>query len=144
MQVFELPGNKKRAAKSAARQSSAWYCGVLVQMDPVTQLGLLYCWHLTPLPQPNRSTLGERLRLGQKNARSETQMFRNVYLVFDIHKAHEVVSLSEDRCQLHSVTWLRCVVEVAVTRVNTVVAVVVEHNDVTGDCILRLDFFGQL
>jgi hypothetical protein len=67
-----LPGNKKRAAKSDAQNFSAWYCGVLVQMNPVAQLGLLSSWHLTPLPQPIRSTLEQRLRLDSEIYVKET------------------------------------------------------------------------
>jgi hypothetical protein len=43
-----LTGNKKRAAKSDAQTIPHGYSGMLVQMDPVAQLGLLYCWHRHP------------------------------------------------------------------------------------------------
>ena len=51
--------------------------------------------------------------------------------VLDVRKANDVESIGEEWSQLHSVPWLGCVIEVAVTRIDAVVAVVIEDHDVS-------------
>ena len=56
--------------------------------------------------------------------------------VLDVREANDVESIGEYRCQLHAVSRLRRVVEVTVTGVDPVVAVVIEDHDVSGNGLL--------
>ena len=56
--------------------------------------------------------------------------------VLDVREPNDVESIGEDWCQLHAVSRLRRVVEVTVTGVDPVVAVVIEDHDVSGNGLL--------
>ena len=59
--------------------------------------------------------------------------------VLDVREANDVESIGEDWCQLHAVSRLRRVVEVTVTGVDPVVAVVIEDHDVSGNGLLDMN-----
>jgi hypothetical protein len=54
-----LPGNKKRAAKSDARNFPTRYTGMLVQMNPIAVLGEQAIRHLAPPPRKSSQHLKE-------------------------------------------------------------------------------------
>ena len=56
--------------------------------------------------------------------------------VLDVREANDVESIGEDWCQLHAVSRLGSVIEVSVTGVDPVVAVIVEDHDVAGNGLL--------
>ena len=56
--------------------------------------------------------------------------------VLDVREANDVESIGEDWCQLHAVSRLRRVVEVTVTGIHPVVAVIVEDHDVARNGLL--------
>ena len=41
----------------------------------------------------------------------------------------------EDRRELYAVAWLRCVIEVAVSGVNSIVREIIEHHDISRNCL---------
>ncbi len=66
---------------------------------------------------------------------AETQKETEGLVVGHVGYADDEVALSEDWSQLDSVTLLRCVVEVAATGVDSVVAEVIEDDQVTWHCL---------
>ena len=56
--------------------------------------------------------------------------------VLDVREANDVESIGEDWCQLHAVSRLGSVIEVSVTGIHPVVAVVVEDHDVARNGLL--------
>ena len=65
-------------------------------------------------------------------------------LAVDVNQANDVEAWREDWSQLHAIAALWCVVEVAVTGVESVVAVIVEDHDVTWYSILDIDLHTEL
>ena len=56
--------------------------------------------------------------------------------VLDVREANDVESIGEDWCQLHAVSRLGSVIEVSVTGIHPIVAVIVEDHDVAGNGLL--------
>ena len=48
----------------------------------------------------------------------------------ELHKPDEVIAISKNWSKFYSVTGARCVIEVAITGVDTVMAIVVENHDI--------------
>ena len=56
--------------------------------------------------------------------------------VLDVREANDVESIGEDWCQLHAVSRLGSVIEISVTGIHPIVAVIVEDHDVAGNGLL--------
>jgi len=64
-----------------------------MQMDPVAQLGLLYCWHLHLSRPAYLNTWREIMRAKCVFAGKKRERNVNVYLVDDVHIANNVEAL---------------------------------------------------